>query len=178
MSSAVQLALRGEGTESDGALGLDPLETRESGQAGTRGDPGFGFFLSRRRFLPPCSLCRGAEFLSCWTACLFLLLRSEVLMVQITGVWLGHHSDPESSETLLIFFWLGFGTEIPYRFLDSCGHGCGLCSRQSAVVLPHFQSIFPWISRSRRANHRFLILFFFVPSLFFRAFFCMSGVWC
>ena len=114
------------------------------------------------------SLCRGAEFLSCLTACLFLLLRSEVFVVQITGVWLGHHSDPESSETLLIFFWLGFGTEIPYRFLDSCGHGgCGLCSRQSAVVLPHFQSIFPWISRSRRANHRFLILSFSLPRFSF-----------
>ena len=54
------------------------------------------------------SLCRGAEFLSCLTACLFLLLRSEVFVVQITGVWLGHHSDPESSETLLIFFLVGF----------------------------------------------------------------------
>jgi hypothetical protein len=36
--------------------------------------------------------CRGAKFLPCLTACLFLLLCSEVFMVHITGVLLGHQA--------------------------------------------------------------------------------------
>ena len=85
-------------------------------------------------------------------------------------------SDPESSETLLAFWGLGFGTEIPCRFLDSRGHGRVWIVFPAKCRRPATLSVHISVDLAiETCQPPLLDSLFFAPSLFFRVFFCMPG---